>query len=123
MASYYAQIDENNIVLQVLAVADVGVYNADGSDNEEAGIAFLKRHYPNSFDWKHTRFDGSNRKNFAGKGFIYDGARDAFIPPKDFASWVLNEETCQYNPPIPKPNDGKGYYWDEATVSWAEITK
>ena len=62
------------------------------------------------------------RKNFAGIGFTYDAQRDAFIPPKPYASWTLNESTCQWDCPIPYPNDDKRYTWDEATTSWVEVT-
>lgn len=62
------------------------------------------------------------RKNYAGIGYTYDSQRDAFIPPKPFASWTLNEETCQWDAPIPYPTDGKPYYWDEPTTSWIEAT-
>lgn len=58
------------------------------------------------------------RKNFAGIGYTYDAQRDAFIPPKPYASWVLNEDSCLWDAPVPMPNDGKGYIWDEATTSW-----
>ena len=61
------------------------------------------------------------RKNFAGIGFTYDAERDAFIPPKPFASWSLNEDTCLWDPPTPYPNDGKLYQWDEDTKAWVEI--
>jgi hypothetical protein len=63
------------------------------------------------------------RKNYAGIGFSYDPVRDAFIPPKPFASWLLNEETCLWESPIPLPEDGKSYTWDEPTTSWIEVTE
>lgn len=62
------------------------------------------------------------RKNFAGIGYTYDRDRDAFIPPQPYASWVLNEDTCLWDAPTPYPTDGKQYQWDEATVSWIEVT-
>ena len=62
------------------------------------------------------------RKNFAGIGYTYDRARDAFIPPRPYASWVLNEETCLWDAPTPMPTDGKNYQWDEDTTSWVEVT-
>ena len=62
------------------------------------------------------------RKNYAGIGFTYDRTRDAFIPPQPFASWLLNEETCLWDAPMPYPTDGKNYLWDEPTISWVEIT-
>ena len=61
------------------------------------------------------------RKNYAGIGYSYDATRDAFIPPKPYASWVLDEQTCLWNAPVPYPTDGKRYQWDEATTSWVEI--
>lgn len=63
------------------------------------------------------------RKNYAGVGYTYDAARDAFIPPKPYASWLLVEETCLWEAPTPMPTDGKIYTWDEATVSWVEVTE
>ena len=63
------------------------------------------------------------RKNYAGIGFTYDRQKDAFIPPKTFPSWVLNEETCLWESPIPMPTDGKIYGWDEATTNWVEVTQ
>jgi len=62
------------------------------------------------------------RKNFAGIGYTYDRDRDAFIPPKPFASWILNEDSCLWDSPVPYPTDGKIYQWDEATTNWVEVT-
>ena len=62
------------------------------------------------------------RKNYAGIGYIYDAQRDAFIPPQPFQSWTLNEDSCLWQPPMPMPTDGKMYDWDEATLSWTEVT-
>ena len=61
------------------------------------------------------------RKNYAGIGYSYDATRDAFIPPKPYASWVLDDQTCLWNAPVPYPTDGKRYQWDEATTSWVEV--
>lgn len=63
------------------------------------------------------------RKNYAGIGFTYDATRDAFIPPQPFASWTLNEDSCLWEPPVPKPEDGKLYRWDEDTTTWIEVTE
>jgi hypothetical protein len=63
------------------------------------------------------------RKNYAGIGFTYDRVKDAFIPPKPFASWVLNEDTCLWDAPVAMPDDGKLYQWDEATTNWVERTE
>ena len=74
----------------------------------------------NTYGGVHTQGRTPLRKNFAGIGFSYDAVRDAFIPPKQFASWVLNEDTCQWDAPTPRPTDGKNYVWRESTVSWIE---
>jgi hypothetical protein len=86
---------------------------------------------PDWFDWVETSYntrggvhaDGGTplRKNYAGIGFEYDCVRDAFIPPKPFSSWVLNEDTCLWDAPTPYPTDGKVYTWDEATTNWVEV--
>ena len=71
--------------------------------------------------WIETFKDGSKRKNYAGKGFIYDMGRDAFIPPKPFASWTLDEDTCDWEPPVAYPSDGKFYSWNEDKKSWDAV--
>tara|TARA_Y100000034_G_scaffold16421_1_gene17638 strand:+ start:207 stop:518 length:312 start_codon:yes stop_codon:yes gene_type:complete len=72
--------------------------------------------------WVETSYTGSIRKNYAGKGYTYDSVRDAFIPPKPFASWTLNESTCLWQAPVTYPDDGKDYDWNEETSSWDEDT-
>lgn len=72
--------------------------------------------------WIETFKDGSKRKNYAGKGFIYDMGRDAFIPPKPFASWTLDEDTCDWEPPVARPAEG-AYTWNEETTSWDAVTE
>jgi hypothetical protein len=77
----------------------------------------------NTYGGEH-KLDGTPlRKNYAGIGFTYDRTKDAFIPPKPFASWVLNESTCLWDAPVAMPQDGKIYFWDEATVNWVEGTE
>tara|TARA_R100000963_G_scaffold4984_1_gene3658 strand:+ start:150 stop:491 length:342 start_codon:yes stop_codon:yes gene_type:complete len=93
------------------------------SDNvattEQAGIDFLNKLYNYPF-WVQTFTDGT-RKNYAGKGYTYDEDRDAFIPPKNYPSWTLNETTCRWEAPSARPDDGKSYNWNESTKSWDEI--
>jgi len=74
-----------------------------------------------SFLWIQTSYNNNFRKNFAGVGYTYDKARDAFIEPKPFASWILVEDTCQWQPPVAHPDDDKRYEWDEDTTNWTEI--
>lgn len=77
----------------------------------------------NTYGGVHSLDGTPLRKNYAGIGFTYDRTKDAFIPPKPYASWILNEETCLWNAPIQYPEDGKMYKWNEETVSWIEVIK
>jgi len=72
--------------------------------------------------WVQTSYNGSIRKNFAGKGYTYDSTKDAFIAPKPYASWTLNNTTCKWESPVAFPTDGKQYEWDEDTTNWVEVT-
>lgn len=114
--SHFAQIDGNNIVTQVLVieqdVIDTGLFGEPSS--------FVQTSY-NTQGGVHKLGGIPLRKNYAGIGYTYDSVRDAFIPPKPFNSWVLNEDTCQYEAPTAMPTDDKMYTWDEATLSWVEV--
>jgi hypothetical protein len=107
--SHWAEIDENNIVLRVL------VGNNDEADEGEAFMNNL------GGTWVKTSYNGNIRKNFAGIGMSYDAERDAFIAPKPFASWILNEETCRWEAPVAYPTDGIMYAWNEETTDWEAI--
>ena len=116
--SHFAQIDENNIVTQVI------VAEQDFIDSGLVGdpASWIQTSY-NTYEGKHLLGGTPLRKNYAGTGFTYDKIRDAFIPPKIFKGWVLNEETCSWESPIPMPStEGVAYYWNNDTESWAEIT-
>ena len=114
--SHFAQIDENNIVTQVIVieqdVVDSGLFGDPAS--------WIQTSY-NTSGGVHLLGGTPLRKNYAGIGYTYDSTRDAFIPPKPYNSWVLNEDTCLWEAPTPMPNDGKIYNWDEATTSWVEV--
>lgn len=122
--SHFAEIDGEGTVLRVLVVAD---------DKESRGQEFLADDLGLGGTWKKTSYNTvggvhSNggtpfRKNFAGIGYKYDTEKDAFIPPKPFTSWTLDEETCLWNAPTPMPTDDKMYVWDEPTTSWKEATE
>lgn len=109
--AHFAQI-ENNIVTQVLVVDNT---------QEHRGQEFLANDLGLGGTWVQTSYNGNIRKNFAGIGYTYDSVRDAFIPQKPFDSWLLNEDTCQWNAPTPYPTDGKDYVWDEEQLNWKEI--
>jgi hypothetical protein len=109
--SHYAQIDDNNIVTQVIVAEQDFV--GDPS-------RWIQTSY-NTTGGQHTNGGTPLRKNYAGIGYTYDVGRDAFIPPKPFNSWSLNEDTCLWDPPTPYPQDNNAYYWNEDTLSWVEI--
>lgn len=119
--AHFAQIDKNNIVIEVVVVSDVDTCNHEGYEVEEIGQQFLKNMYGQETKWIKTSYNGNIRKNYAGIGFSYDSTRDAFIPPKPFDSWLLDENTCIWIPPQPQPGDGNIYTWDESTLSWTVV--
>lgn len=114
--AHFAEIDSNNIVLRVVVVSNNDTSDASGVEKEYIGAAFLESLLGGK--WVQTSYNGNIRKNYAGIGFTYDSTRDAFIPPKPYSSWILNEETCLWEAPVPMPQDDKMYTWDEETVSW-----
>lgn len=120
--AHFAKIDENNVVLEVIVVHNNELIDETGNENESKGIAFCKSLFGWTTNWVQTSYNGNFRKNYAGIGYTYDAARDAFIPPQPFPSWVLNDDNCRWEAPTPMPNDGKFYRWDEATTSWVEVT-
>jgi hypothetical protein len=126
MASF-AKIGLNSKVIEVLSVVNEVIYDSNGIEQENIGIDFLTKltGYPL---WKQTSYNTIGgvhlsggtplRKNHAGIGYTYDEDRDAFIPPKPFNSWVLNEDTCLWESPIPYPQDNNRYNWNEQNQSW-----
>ena len=119
--AHYAKLDNNNNVIAVHTLNN-NVIIVNGVESEQAGINFLTELYGHTL-WKRTSYNGNIRKNFAGTGYTYDAARDAFIAPKPFNSWVLDEATCRWQAPTPMPTtEGKFYYWSEDDLSWREIT-
>jgi hypothetical protein len=110
---------ENGVVTQVIVVDNKDCSDANGVEKEYIGAAFCERLFGG--EWKQTSYNGNMRKNYAGIGYSYNADIDAFVPPKPFASWVLNNETAQWEAPTPMPTDGEMYSWDEATTSWKEV--
>jgi hypothetical protein len=117
--AHFAQLNEENLVTQVIVVANQDTADQDGVENEAIGIEFCTNLLGGT--WKQTSYNGNIRKNYAGVGYKYDAALDAFIPPQPFASWTLNNETAQWEAPTPYPADDKRYTWDEETTSWVEV--
>jgi hypothetical protein len=117
--AHFAKLDENNIVTFVT----VGRQEDDGKEAElcaRTGDVYKQTSY-NTHGGVHALGGTPLRKNYAGIGYTYDPVRDAFVPPRPYASWVLNEDTCLWDAPVAYPDDGKRYSWDEATTSWVEV--
>jgi hypothetical protein len=126
MASF-AKIGLNNKVIEVLSVVNEVLHDSNGIEQEVIGIDFLTKltGYPvwkqtsyNTYGGVHNNNGTPLRKNFASIGMIYDETRDAFIHPKPFNSWILNEDTCRWEAPVAYPTDGNNYKWNEQTLSW-----
>jgi hypothetical protein len=113
--AHFAKV-ENGVVTQVIVIDQETLNLGHWGDPK----SWIQTSY-NTQGGKHLQGGLPLRKNYAGVGFTYDAGRDAFIPPKPFASWTLNEETCLWDCPVAIPTDGKSYQWDEATHSWVEI--
>jgi len=119
--AHFAQLNEENLVTQVIVVANQDTADQDGVENEAIGIEFCNNLLGGR--WVQTSYNANIRKNYAGIGYKYDATLDAFIPPQPFASWTLNEETAQWEAPTAYPDDEKRYTWDEETTSWVEVAE
>jgi len=118
--AHYAFLDENYIVTEVIVGKDESNYDWEAHYGQFRG-QLCKRTSYNTHGGVHNSGGTPYRKNYAGIGYSYDPQRDAFIPPKPFASWQLNETTCLWDAPTPMPQDGKMYSWDEDTTAWVEV--
>jgi hypothetical protein len=110
--AHFAEVDENGVVLRVLVVPDA---------QESRGQEFLADDLELGGTWVQTSYNARIRKNYAGIGMTYDNSRDAFIAPQPYASWTLDEETCQWEAPVAYPEDGLMYTWNEETTDWEAI--
>jgi len=119
--AHFAELNNNNVVLRVIVIDNSNMKDSSGNENEHKGILFCKSIFGEDTIWKQTSYNNSFRKNYAGEGYTYDISRDAFIPIKEFDSWILNEDTCQWQAPIPCPDDGQSYFWDETNNNWKQI--
>lgn len=122
--AHFAQLDENNVVTQVIVVDNKDTADANGVEKEHIGAAFCERLLGGT--WKQTSYNGNFRKNYAGIGYTFNAGIDAFVPPKPYNSWVLNNTTAQWEAPVAMPEDAgtgeppKRYRWDEETTNWVE---
>jgi len=120
--AHFAELDKNNKVLRVVVISNDETHGTDGVENEALGIAFCKSLFGSDTNWVQTSYSGSMRHKFAGAGDVFDVKRNAFITPSQYASWVLDEETLSYNPPVAYPSEDGFFLWNEETVSWVEET-
>ena len=115
--SHFAKVVDGIVTQVIVAEPEFFETFVDSSPGE-----WIQTSY-NTYGGQHRNGGTPLRKNYAGIGYSYDRTKDAFIPPKPFASWVLNDDTCLWDAPTPMPTDGKPYTWDEATTSWKEVVE
>ena len=113
--AHFAQL-ENNVVKQVIVIANQDILDEQGQENEQKGIDFCSNLLGGT--WKQTSYNGKIRKNYAGVGYTYDEGLDAFIAPKPFDSWILDTDKAQWKAPVDYPTDEGRYTWNEETKSW-----
>lgn len=116
----FAKIGLNSKVIESLSVHNDVLKDANGMEQEALGIDFLTK-LTGWAIWRQSSYNNNMRKNHAGIGFSYDEERDAFIPPKPYPSWLLDENTCLWDSPTPYPDDGNRYEWNESNQSWDAI--
>lgn len=114
--AHFAELDENNVVLRVIVVSNADTSDANGVEKEYIGAAFCERLFGGT--WKQTSYHGNFRKRYAGIGFTYNADLDAFIAPKPYPSWTLDEELCDWVAPIPAPENAGMHHWDESIQQW-----
>jgi len=120
--AHYAKLGLNSKVISVLVVDNDDITDDNGNEVEQLGIDYLAKGTGYPF-WVQTSYNGNIRKNYAGRGYRYDDDLDAFIPPKTYTSWSLNETTCQWEAPTPMPDDDKRYMWDEEIQDWSVLAE
>ena len=118
--AHFAELNDNNIVLRVVVVGNEDTADEDGNEVETIGIDFCQNLFGGG-TWIQTSYNRNLRKAFAGKGFTYDADLDIFVPPSPFPSWVrVVHDVIDWEAPVPWPDDGNFYIWDEETTSWVE---
>jgi hypothetical protein len=117
--AHFAQIDENGVVLQVIVVNDADTVDENKVEQESIGVAFCASLLGGI--WVQTSYNANFRKRFASIGDRYDATRDAFIPPQPAPSWVLNEASLTWDPPVAYPSDGYKYTWNEDQLNWIKL--
>jgi hypothetical protein len=133
--AYFAKLNSENIVEQVISIHNSVVTDSNGIEQEQLGVNFINQLYKTNDVWKQTSYNTRGgkyfnfdntlgdqskafRKNYAGIGYTYDAQKNAFISPKPYNSWILNEETCLWEAPVARPNDNNIYTWNEEILNW-----
>jgi len=126
--AYFSKLNSENIVETVISINNAVITDSNGIEQEQLGVDFINQLYKTNDVWKQTSYNTNGgvhslggtpfRKNHAGIGYTYDQQRDAFISPKPFNSWILNEQTCLWEAPVARPNEGNRYTWNEETQNW-----
>lgn len=114
--AHFAELDDSNTVLRVIVVNNLVLLDENGIEQESIGIEFCKSLFGGN--WIQTSYNGKFRKTFAGIDYTYDPNRDVFVPPQPYPSWRLDTELNDWLPPVPYPNDGKVYIWNERVGFW-----
>ena len=113
--AHFAKLGVGNVVQQVFVVSN-SVFTT-----EKEGVDWINNFYKTKDIWVQTSYNSNFRKNYASVGYTYNDVRDAFIPPKPYNSWTLNEDTCLWEAPVAYPTDGQEYNWNEDTTSWTQV--
>ena len=122
--AHFAELNDTNTVLQVIVLSNetCGEPELQYPDTESVGRVFIAQTLGLGWNWKQTSYNGTFRSKYAGVGYIYDADEDVFISPHPYPSWSLNEDTCLWVSPVPMPDDGNVYYWDEETQAYCQAT-
>lgn len=121
--AHFAKIDSQNLITDVLVVANSDIQDLPFPESEPVGVAYLRSMFPDT-DWKQTSYNGNFRYRYAGIGYTFYpdvGEYGGFSPPKAYPDFIFDEATCQWIPPVPYPTDGHEYYWDDAAHQWIRV--
>tara|TARA_R110000803_G_scaffold30124_3_gene68174 strand:+ start:1347 stop:1712 length:366 start_codon:yes stop_codon:yes gene_type:complete len=116
--AYFAKLGIGNIVEEVIFINNAVITDADGVEQTQLGLDFINNLFNTTDIWKQTSYNNNIRKNYAGIGYTYDEGRDAFIAPRPYNSWTLNEDTCTWEAPTATPDEVNTYNWNEETLAW-----
>lgn len=120
--AHFAELDDNNVVQRVIVVRNSEISDVNGTEVESIGISYCQRLYGADTKWKQCSYNANMRLRHAGIGMIYNEELDAFIGPKPYPSWILNSDTAEWDPPVPRPeSEDEHYRWNEENQSWDQI--